>query len=174
MDQTSRDPRPSFGHFLFSILVLALLWLLLVGNLALSEVIAAFAVGLLVTLIAGPRLAVLSGVRLSPAAPYYLVRYLAVFLTALVRANLDMARRVLSPGLPLRPAVVEVETGLQSSLGRMLLANSITLTPGTLTIDILEDRLLVHWIDCPPGSDLTESTRAISETFERQIRGFLK
>jgi multicomponent Na+:H+ antiporter subunit E len=41
----------------------------------------------------------------------------------------------------------------------MLLANSITLTPGTLAVDIRGDRILVHWVDCPPGTDLDRATR---------------
>jgi multicomponent Na+:H+ antiporter subunit E len=96
------------------------------------------------------------------------------FFRALVVANFDVARRVVSPSLPIRPAVVEVRTGLRSALGRMLLANSITLTPGTLTIDVEGDRLLVHWIDCPPGTDLAQATNAIAAGFERHIKGFLK
>ncbi len=168
------DLRLSFAQYLFSIAVLTLLWLLLAGSLRPDELVAAAAVALLVTLIAGPRLAVLSGVRLTPVAPLHLLLYLWTFLVALIRSNLDMARRVLSPSLPIRPGVVEVETRLQSPLGRMLLANSITLTPGTLSIDIVGDRILVHWIDCPPGTDLVRATKAISESFERHISGFLK
>jgi multicomponent Na+:H+ antiporter subunit E len=174
MDRPSAEPRPSLPHYLFSIAVLTLLWVLLAGSLRQDELIAGVVVAVLVTLIAGPRLAVLSGVRLTPLAPLYLLTYLGTFFLALIRANLDVARRVLSPSLPIRPAVVEVETRLKSPLGRMLLANSITLTPGTLSIDIQGDRILVHWIDCPPGTDLKAATRAISETFERHIRGFLK
>jgi len=154
--------------------VLFLLWVLLAGTLRQDELIAGGVTAVLVTLIAGPRLAILGGVRLSPLAPVHLIRYLGVFFAALLRANLDVARRVLSPSLPIRPGVVEVQTRLRSSLGRMLLANSITLTPGTLTIDVLGDRLLVHWIDCSPGTDLAAATAAISESFERHIRGFLK
>lgn len=174
MDRPSAEPRPSVPHYLFSIAVLFLLWVLLAGSLRQDEVIAAVVVAALVTLIAGPRLAILSGVRLTPLAPMHLVLYLVTFVVALIRSNLDVARRVLSPSLPIRPGVVEVETRLQSPLGRMLLANSITLTPGTLSIDIVGDRILVHWIDCPPGIDLVQATRAISESFERHISGFLK
>lgn len=174
MDRSPVDARPSVAHFIFSIVVLTILWLLLAGTLRQDELIAAAVVAVLVTLIAGPRLSVLSGVRLTPLAPLNLVLYLISFLTALIRSNLDMARRVLSPSLPIRPAVVEVETQLQSSLGLMLLANSITLTPGTLTVDIIEDRILVHWVDCPPGADLAHTTQAISQSFERHISGFLK
>jgi multicomponent Na+:H+ antiporter subunit E len=129
---------------------------------------------LLVTFVAGPRLRIFSGIRFSPSAPIHLLLYLGYFLFALVRANLDVARRVLSPSLPIRPGVVAVRTALRSDLGRLVLANSITLTPGTLSVDVQDDRILVHWIDCPPGVDVDTATRGVVGAFERHIRGFLE
>lgn len=174
MQTKPADARANPAHYLFSIAVLTLLWLLLAGSVAEQELIAAVSVAVLVTLIAGPRLAILGGVRLHPLAPFHLVLYLVTFFVALLRANLDMARRVLTPSLPINPGVVEIETGLRSPLGRMLLANSITLTPGTLTVDVVDDRLLVHWIDTSAGRDVAQATDAISRSFERHISGFLK
>jgi len=166
--------RTSLAHYIFSIAVLTLLWVLLAGSLGEQELIAGVAVAVLVSIVAGPRLAILNGVRLHPLAPIHLVLYLVTFFIALLRANLDVARRVLTPSLPLAPGVVEIETRLRSPLGQMLLANSITLTPGTLTVDIIGDRLLIHWIDTSAGRDLTAATNAISRSFERHISGFLK
>lgn len=174
MEKPSPELRPSAGHYLFTFGIVVLLWILLAGSLRLDEVIAALIVGVIVTALAVPRLSIIAGVRLSPSAPISLGKYLVTFFRALILANLDVARRVLSPSLPIRPAVVEVRTGLKSSLGKLLLANSITLTPGTLSIDVQGDRLLVHWIDCAPGSDMDSATRAIAESFERHISGFLK
>ncbi|MEW8549072.1 MAG: Na+/H+ antiporter subunit E [Candidatus Thiodiazotropha endolucinida] len=121
-----------------------------------------------------PHLPLFSGLRLSPAAILPFISYLAVFLAALIRANLDMARRVLSPSLPLNPGVVEVKTRLKSSLGRLILANSITLTPGTLTVDLQGDSILIHWVDIPPGSDIESATRDVTDIFERHLVGFVK
>ena len=174
MSLPAPDMRPRLAHFLFAFAVSVLLWLLLAGSLQQQELVAAVGVGVLVTLIAAPRLGIFAGMRFSPRAPLYLALYLYKFFVALIVANIDLARRVLSPSLPIRPAVVEVKTELQSPLGRMLLANSITLTPGTLVIDVVDDRLLVHWIDCPPGTDLEQATRAIASGFELYIKGFLK
>ncbi|MEK8019066.1 MAG: Na+/H+ antiporter subunit E, partial [Candidatus Parabeggiatoa sp.] len=61
-----------------------------------------------------------------------------------------------------------------SSLGKLMLANSITLTPGTLTVDVVENRLQVHWVDSTPGEDLESATRAIADSFERHLREFLE
>jgi multicomponent Na+:H+ antiporter subunit E len=160
-------------HYLLVCGLCWIAWLLLAGSLQLQEVLAGGVVALLVTLVSAPRLGVFAGVRMTPAAPLHLLGFMLVFLRALVVANVDMARRVLSPSLPIRPAVVEVETGLQSALGRLLLSSAITLTPGTLTVDVQGQRLIVHWIDCPPGLDMHGITQAIVTRFERHLQGFL-
>lgn len=152
---------------------LFLLWLLLTGSTSTDEIIAGIVV-VIVAVLATPRISVFSGFNLVPTAPLSLLRYLFSFMRALISANIDMARRVLSPSLPLKPAVVEITTSLESDIGKLLLANSITLTPGTLTIDVLGDRMLVHWIDSSAGEDIGHATRAIAEEFERNIKGFLK
>ncbi len=165
---------PALRHYLLVFLSVYLLWLLLAPHLDGPELLVGAIAALVVTLASAPYAGLFSALRLTPTAPLHLLGYLGYFFTALIRANLDVARRVLSPALPIRPAMVEVRTSLASPLGRMLLANSITLTPGTLSVDIDDDRILVHWIDCAPGTDLETATRQIAEGFERHIRGFLE
>ena len=82
----------------------------------------------------------------------YAVLYFAAFVWELVTANVDVARRVLAPSLPIDPDVVEVPLRVESDLAVTTIANSITLTPGTLTMDYDRERnaLYVHSID---GSD---------------------
>lgn len=168
------EPPPGLPQYALSLAAGMLLWVLLTGSLQGQELLAGvLAVGM-TTAVAGRHLAILGGVRMTPSAPLWLVTYLGYFFAALVRANLDVARRVLSPSLPIRPAVVEVGTALESRLGRLLLANSITLTPGTLSVDVRDNRILVHWIDATPGTALETATREIAAGFERHIRGFLK
>ncbi len=168
------DEQAGFSHSLFLFFLILLLWILLSGSLSSAELVTGLAVAAVVTLASRPHLALFSGLRLTPGALLPFVTYLGVFLVALIRANLDMARRVLTPSLPLRPGVVEVRTRLTSSLGRLILANSITLTPGTLTVDLQDDSILVHWVDIPPGSDIESATRDITSKFERHLVGFVK
>ncbi|MEJ2693434.1 MAG: Na+/H+ antiporter subunit E [Candidatus Thiodiazotropha sp.] len=163
---------PAHSAVLF--VMLFAFWLLLTGSLDPTELVAGVAVALVVTMISRPHLAIFNGLRLSPAAIPPFFAYLGLFFVALVRANIDMARRVLSPSLPLRPALVEVRTELQSPLGRLTLANSITLTPGTLTVDVGEKTLLIHWIDAPDGIDIEGATQAITQKFEHHLKGFLR
>jgi multicomponent Na+:H+ antiporter subunit E len=121
--------RVLLSHGLFLYILSFLLWLLLTGSLDPAEIIAGLIVAAVVTLASRPHLSRFSGLHLSSSSVLPFLSYLGVFFIALIRANLDMARRVLSPSLPLRPGVVEVKTQLTSSIGRLILANSITLTP---------------------------------------------
>jgi multicomponent Na+:H+ antiporter subunit E len=86
----------------------------------------------------------------------------------LVKSNIDVARRVLTPSLPINPGIVEVKTILKSKIGRLILANSITLTPGTFTLEIQNDSLFIHWIDVK-SADVNEDTRLIVRKFEKYL-----
>jgi multicomponent Na+:H+ antiporter subunit E len=87
-------------------------------------------------------------IRVAP----YAVLYLGAFLWELLTANVDVAKRVLAPSMPINPAVFEVPLRVQTDAAITTIANSITLTPGTLTMDYdyETNTLYVHSID---GSD---------------------
>ncbi len=165
---------PQLRHFTFTFVFALIFWLLLAGSLVGQELLAGLLVATAVTVLSAGREPILAGIRLTPRAPVAFVLYLSWLGRALVLANLDMARRVLTPSLPIRPAMVHINTSLRSELGRLALANSITLTPGTLAVDIEGDRLTVHWVDCPPGTDMQAATDTIAGGFERYLRGFLQ
>ncbi len=149
------------------------LWLLLAGSTAASELVLGGMVAATITALFGKRFKLFNGLKFSWAAPWHLLLFMVFFLVALIRANLDMARRILSPSLPLRPHIIELTTKLKSPLGRFLLANSITLTPGTLTVDVFDDRLLVHWVDCADHLDVETATRQIAQPLEDKLQRFL-
>lgn len=99
----------------------------------------------------------------------FLVLYLPVFLYELVKSNIDVLFRVLNPKLPINPGFVKVKTGIKSKFGKLILANSITLTPGTISVDADDEGILVHWINVK-GSSTEEYTEKISGKFERILR----
>lgn len=74
--------------------------------------------------------------------------YVPVFLWECLKANIDVARRVLHPDLPIRPGTIAVNVSLKSDIGLTFLANSITLTPGTTSVDVDKEKgiLYIHWI----------------------------
>ena len=172
-DNAVRQDTVTWQHYVLVAGVSMVLWLLLTGSLDAQEVIAGAVVSVLVTAIFGARFTIFTGFRFSWLAPLYILAYLVNFVAALVRANFDLASRVLAPSLPIRPAMVEVTTNLKSPLGKMLLANTITLTPGTLTVDVIDDRLLVHWVYCPEGMSTEQATTQIAARFEKYLGRFL-
>ncbi len=77
---------------------------------------------------------------------FWALLYLFIFLWECLKANLDVAYRVVHPGLPIKPGIVKVKSNLTSDIARVFLANSITMTPGTITVDIIDDNFFIHWI----------------------------
>jgi multicomponent Na+:H+ antiporter subunit E len=73
-----------------------------------------------------------------------LVGYLAWLIGEVVKANVDLARRIWHPALPIEPNWSRLDTRVETPLERTLYANSITLTPGTLTTDVADDHLMIH------------------------------
>jgi len=76
-----------------------------------------------------------------------LLRFLAGYSGQVLLAALHVARVVLDPRLPVRPVMVVCQTGLQRQISRIAFAQAITLTPGTLTVDIDGGTFLIHCLD---------------------------
>jgi multicomponent Na+:H+ antiporter subunit E len=114
-----------------------------------------------------------AGLLLWPQRMLWALAYIPVLFVAVVRANLDVARRVLHPALPIRPGIVKVRTSLKNPSARVLLANSITLTPGTLSVDLVGDVLYVHRIHVPEEDPDGETERSLAR-FERYLRRVLE
>lgn len=158
--------------FLLSVILLTAIWLLLTYPFSVQELVAGLIVAMIVSLLPTGAAAVLREVRVSPRAVAAAVAYVFVFLGALIRANLDVAFRVLKPSLPISPGIVQIRTSLKTPLARTLLANSITLTPGTITVDTRDDLFYVHWISVA-DEDIEAATRKIVGDFERYLEVFL-
>jgi len=76
---------------------------------------------------------------------------------------------VIHPELPIRPGIVKIKTTLTTDMAKTFLANSITLTPGTMTVDIKGDELYIHWIYVE-GKDINSWTKKIIGGFEPMLR----
>lgn len=97
--------------------------------------------------------------------------YVPVFIWECFKANIDVAYRVIHPDLPIHPGIVKVKTSLKSDTALTFLANSITLTPGTLSVDVDPENgfLYVHWIEVR-YKDVEKATKFIVERFERILK----
>lgn len=94
------------------------------------------------------------------SVPTYIFRKAALYWPWLawqiVLANIDVAKRILKPGMPIAPEMIRVKASQITDLGKVFYANSITLTPGTVTVDMAGDELLIHAIGRGPAKDLED------------------
>lgn len=150
-------------------ILLALLWSALTGQFTLENLTTGFILGFFV-------LFVLRGVFGSQqyfAKGAQLVRFVVFFLWELLVANLRVARDVLRPGpLRLKPRVIAVPISLRGDVPVVLLANVLSLTPGTLSLDISDDHkiLFVHTMNAPDGE---QAKQEIKQGFERLVINLL-
>ncbi|MFA6320964.1 MAG: Na+/H+ antiporter subunit E [Candidatus Omnitrophota bacterium] len=98
--------------------------------------------------------------------------YFMVFLWECIKANIDVAWRVLHPTLPIRPGTIKVKTDLKSDAGLTFLANSITLTPGTTSVDVdkFKSCLYIHVLFLKDGAVSSDMRLPVVEKFERILK----
>lgn len=92
-----------------------------------------------------------------------------VFLWECIKANIDVMYRVVHPKMPVKPGIVKVKSSLKTDIGKVFLANSITMTPGTITVDIIDDYFYVHWIFVH-SKDPAIYTQKILGRFEKYLK----
>lgn len=151
-----------------SFLIILLLWFLYSNTLDLTTLFIGIGVSLFTAVIFCSKCNIFQEIKFTIPAIIHTFLYFFVFLFELIKSNLDVAYRVLSPKLPINPGIVEVKTKLKSKMARVLLSNSITLTPGTITVDIKEDILYIHWINVK-SNNIEEATKNIVEKFEKHL-----
>ena len=131
-------------------------WLLWSGHYSFDHTLV-FVLGV-VSCVAVVMIAVRMGVADEEGHPLQLIGRALIYglwlLWAIFKANIDVALRVLHPRLPISPTLVQVPTSQKSDLGRVIYANSITLTPGTVSVAVDDDTIMVHAISRDGAADL--------------------
>jgi len=150
---------------------LAVAWCALTGAFGPFDWAFAFALGWIVVRIVGSRRGGATAARAIARVPAAL-SLLAFFLWELAVANLRVAAAVLGPSHLVRPGIVAVPLDVTSDAGIALLANLITLTPGTLSLDVSADRRFLY-VHCLAVDDPDETVRSIKHGFERRVLGVL-
>ena len=155
-------------NILVAFFLLLATWFLLNGKYDLVTLGIGVLISLFISIIFCGKCEIFSDMNFSPKGIMYFIAYIFVFLGELIKSNFDVAKRVVSPSLPIKPGIVEVETVLKSKLGRMILANSITLTPGTLTVKVENDTFFIHSINVE-HTDVEGATKDIVKKFEKYL-----
>ncbi len=105
------------------------------------------------------------------------VKYFAVLIVEIVKANFSVIRMIMSSRYDVEPAVVSFVTDLKTDSARMMLANSITLTPGTITVSVEGNRFKVHCLDKSLALGIKDSVFCVmlhefEDRWEKQFGGF--
>ena len=154
--------------YVLFITVAFVLWLALAASVSNQHLIAGAVVAVLAALFFGGRFAAEPAKCFQPMRYVWFCYYIPVFLWECLKANIDVAYRVLDPTLPICPGIVKIKTDLKTDIARAFLANSITMTPGTLSVDLVGDYVYVHWINVR-SRDVAEAGEQIAGRFERLL-----
>ncbi len=141
-------------------------WLLLTWSFDTQMLVAGVIASIIVALLFHEIIPKEHKVFISPVRMFWLLLYLPVFFYYVIKANFDVVYRALHPKMPIKPGIVKIKTILKTESGITALANSITLTPGTLTVDLTDDGFLyIHWINVK-SDDIEQATTIIAKKFE--------
>ena len=146
-------------------LILALAWAALFGEFSTIDLVAGFMLGYIALWMFQDVL----GTSKYFGKAHRMVRLAVVFFWALIVANVRVAYSVLAPQSKMRPGIVAIPLDIERDIEITLLANMITLTPGTLSIDVSNDKriLYVHGMHV---QDLEEFKREIKDGFEKLVQ----
>ncbi len=156
------------GGFLWLWLLLTIIWFAANSSLAIESILSGAAISGVLAFVFVRHYPAWADIRLTPSRLFHFIRYTGVFPLEMVRANLTMLRYVYAPRIDINPGVVKVRTRLKTPVGRLALANSIALTPGSLVLDLDGETMTVHWLDMQT-TDPEEATRIIVGPFERDL-----
>ena len=144
-------------------------WLLLTMSVNLDHLIAGIIVVLLGTVLFGGYFADRPMKFFQIHRLFWFCVYIPVFIWYMVQANIDVAYRALHPERPIKPGIVKIKTILKTDIAKVFLANSITLTPGTMTCEIDGDYLYIHWIWVQTAY-VDKASKIIARKFEYYLR----
>ncbi len=147
---------------------LFLFWIMLMGSIDTDSLVVGALASLLITAFYRDGCSFFTEFRATPEAFKDALSYYRYFFIELVRSNLRLGAIVLSPELLIKPGIVKVRTKLKSRMGRLMLANSITLTPGSFTVEIDGEWLYIHCVNVD-ATDVETATRRIVADLESYL-----
>lgn len=151
------------NFFLLNI-VLAGAWAALSGAFTVENIIGGFLIGYGMMFVSRNAL----GCATYVSKVQQVILFLVFFMYELLKANLRVAWEVLTPGMSMSPAIVSIPLDVDSDLEILLLANIITLTPGTLSLDVSTDKQTLY-VHAMYVYDVDRFRRRIKNGFERRV-----
>ena len=156
-------------NFIYLFIFLITIWLALTTTFQWQELSVGILISLVLASFLNKNYLKLGLPPLSIKRIIFFILYIFVLFIEIIKANFDVAYRVIHPKMPIKPGIIIIKTELKQDIAKMILANSITLTPGTFTLDIKGDELLIHWIYVR-SEKIDESTKIIGQKFEKYLK----
>lgn len=130
------------------LLIFFLAWIIFNGNVTTEIVI----FGLVISIAVFAFMCKFTGYSIKKEKSFYRkalvgIKYIAILIKEIIMANIAVSHMILTSKEVMEPVLVKFRTNLKTETARVLLANSITLTPGTITVSLEEDELVVHCLD---------------------------
>ncbi len=150
-------------------ILLLIMWVLFTFSVDITNIIVGSIASLITTVLFAKYFVKNTVKFFQPRRYFWLIIYFFVFLWECIKANFDVAYRVLHPKMPIKPGIVKVKLNLKSDIARTILANSITMTPGTISVDLSGDFLYIHWIYVS-SFDPEVYSEKVAGRFEKFIR----
>jgi multicomponent Na+:H+ antiporter subunit E len=140
--------------FILTALIMFAFWMLLSGELGFILIMSGIISSLLVSYWSHDLLIGNADIKLGTVRIWRFVKYLPWLLWQVLLSNIDLVYRTLHPRMPIDPGIVHFKNEYRTRLGMVTLANSITLTPGTVTIEVNDEEFIVHAIAKGPAESL--------------------
>ena len=151
-------------YYLEIIIICAVVWVILNENLSLATIMAGGALGLLSVLITDHLLLLTDYKSTYQLQPTVMIKYVLYLIYQIYFSGFTTIIKIISGKIS--PGIVEIETELDNDLYISILANSITLTPGTVTIDKKGRNLIILWLNCVT-KDSEKAGKIIKGNFEK-------
>lgn len=149
-------------------LVLFVVWVVANGSVAPALLVLGAAITGVVAYVSARATPTWAGLAWTPDGLRHFLAYSLTFLRELVKANVAMLGYIYAPRIRISPGIVKVRTRLKSPMGRLALANTIALTPGSLILGMEGETLYIHWLDVKT-TDVEEATAELAAPFERHL-----
>jgi len=157
--------------YIATTMFLTVVWIIFTWSLHSQILITGILISALIAVFTSDYLIKDPGKISNPKRWLFAITYVPLFIRELIKANFDVAWRVIHPDMPTNPGIIKIKTNLKSDVALTALANSITLTPGTLTLDIdkKQGELMIHWMTMTT-TDRDEAKDLIKREFEEKLK----
>jgi multicomponent Na+:H+ antiporter subunit E len=140
------------NQILLFVLLLAF-WLIIVPSVNLVQIIVGSIVALVITIYSSDAAKVSKPFNINLLYIFKFIRFSLVLLVEIVKSNIEVAKIILSPKLKIKPQFVRINNPLKSDFNRVIYGNAITLTPGTITVELEKDYIIIHALTSSGASD---------------------